>query len=192
MTGDIETASFEDPLACVYQVNLNDRIVRVNQTWWRFARDNKVERLKPETVEGASIWGFISGAETRHVLEVLMLKARQGFGPITVPFRCDAPDRRRFMELTIRLTKDAMLEFVSRVVRQEDREPIPLLLDHTPKSEEFICSCSWCKRVEMPSGDWVEVEVAVVELDLFGTERLPAITHGMCPECSKKINAMFG
>jgi hypothetical protein len=46
--------------------------------------------------------------------------------------------------------------------------------------------CSWCQRVRV-SGRWVQVEEAVVLLDLMSRTTIPAITHGICEDCQGRI-----
>jgi hypothetical protein len=34
---------------------------------------------------------------------------------------------------------------------------------------------------------WEEIETAVGTLDLMGADRLPELTHGVCPVCSEMV-----
>lgn len=181
----------EDDKVCVYHVDRTNHIVRVNAAWGKFAQENQATELNPGMIEGASIWRFISDLETRHLFELILAKARQGLGPIRVPFRCDAPSQRRFMEMTVDADEDGNVEVTSRVLRQEHRAPVRLLEEGVDRSDEVLASCSWCKRVELPEGEWVEVEQAVAVLELFSLQRLPRISHGICRECTKKIEGVL-
>jgi hypothetical protein len=45
--------------------------------------------------------------------------------------------------------------------------------------EEFLQTCSWCRRV-CHEGEWLTVD------EYFNSKFATRTTHGMCPECSQK------
>jgi hypothetical protein len=190
MVNTVETEAGNDGREFVHWVNPSDRIIEVNQAWRDFARENGSAQLADKMETKPSLWDFITGRETRYLFEVLLSKVRRGKGPFTLPFRCDAPDRRRYMELTVRLCEGARVEMSSRMLREERRQPVPLLADDVLRSDRVLYCCSWCKKFEVPSGNWEEVEGAIKELDLFGVEKLPVISHGACPDCAHKIEEL--
>jgi hypothetical protein len=48
--------------------------------------------------------------------------------------------------------------------------------------------CGWCDRF-LVDGEWVEVEEAVARLGLFQLPEMPAISHGVCPDCTEMLIA---
>ena len=48
--------------------------------------------------------------------------------------------------------------------------------------------CGWCDRF-LVDGEWVEVEEAVTRLGLFQLPQMPAIGHGVCPDCTEMLLA---
>jgi len=50
--------------------------------------------------------------------------------------------------------------------------------------EEFLRTCSWCRKV-CHDGRWMTVD------DYFNSEFATRTTHGMCPECSEKWEKDF-
>ncbi len=48
--------------------------------------------------------------------------------------------------------------------------------------------CGWCDRFEV-DGEWVEVEEAARRLELFNRPELPALSHGICPDCNELLLA---
>ena len=158
----------------VYRIDGDDRLVAVNDAWCAFARENGAPQLADGAL-GTSIWDAVHGAETRHVWEVLLSRARAGVA-VDVPYRCDAADERRRMRMSLRAFPGGVVEFVSETVGVEPREPVP--------SYELLRACSWCNRFFV--GEWVEPERAVAEAALLDGEP-PAFTHGMCPDCSARI-----
>jgi len=185
MPASSQSAIPQDERKFTYWVNQADRIVEVNQDWRDFAAENKAEKLTSDEVIGASIWGFICDIQTEHLYRAMLQKVRETGVSITVPFRCDAPDRRRFMQLTISRLNESVLELSSRILRQERREPVRLMAVSASRSAQTIVCCGWCKKIKLPSNAWVEVEDAIQKLNLFDAPLLPGITHGICPTCLK-------
>jgi len=50
--------------------------------------------------------------------------------------------------------------------------------------------CGWCKKVEV-DGRWFEAEAAVNLLGLFELPLMPRLSHGICPECYRKMNKLI-
>ena len=173
-----------------YTVDRDDLLEWVSSEWLTFAKENEAMGLVPELILGRSLWEFIGGVETRHLYRHLFEKARERHVSVSVPFRCDAPTVRRYMRLTIEPTKDASLEIVIDVLREEDREYVALLDVTVPRSTDLVTMCSWCRRVMVESDQWEEVEKAIELLGLFLQEELPSITHGVCPECYAAVMAI--
>jgi hypothetical protein len=165
----------------VHRVDAGDRIVSADENWVAFAAENGLPSLTAEAVRGKVLWDFISERTTREFYVILAQKARKSGKMISVPFRCDGPECRRFMRMVILPVRDDGLEFRSVLVREEARRRAALFDPQAPRSDELIPVCAWCKKVK--AWDWMEVEQAVEELRLFEETRLPAITHGICPEC---------
>ncbi len=181
-----------DQRVFIHWVNAEDCIVQVNQEWRDFALENHAAELGTEAVLGASLWNFISDLPTKAIYRTLLTKVRQTKQPVAVPFRCDAPDRRRFMQMTIsQLSKD-VVEFSSRIFHEERRESVRLMRHDTPRSQQAIVSCSWCKKIKLTPENWVEVEVAVAQLNLFDEAKLPEITHSICHPCREQMENAAG
>lgn len=174
--------------ALIYRVDERDRLIFVNEAWQEFARENGVS-ITRENVLNHSLWDFVAD-ETTRILYQDLLKRVRGEGSVHFTFRCDSPWCRRFMQMAIRCPEDKHVEFETRCLHEEPREPLPLLDMQIPRSEEFLRVCAWCKKVEL-EGTWVEVEAAIDTLKLFERENLPRLTHGVCPECYWQIRRLI-
>jgi PAS fold len=172
----------------IYRVDAQNRLTDANAAWYDFARENGSHALDSESVIGCPLWDFISDQETRHLFQIVLAKVRQTGRPVTLSYRCDAPDLRRFMQLEIRPLAEAGVEFCSRIVRQESRPHVALLDDTAPRTDTFLNMCAWCKKVALPDESWVEVEQAVERLKLFEEPVLPQISHGICPACKSEVD----
>ncbi len=175
-----------------YQLDGEDRILFVSDEWLGFARENGAPALTRENVITRPIWDFISGASTRHLYELVFERVRSRQRFVTLPFRCDAPDRRRYMELGLSPLADCGICVVSRLLKEEPREPLRLLDSALARSDEFLETCSWCKRIRARDGTWLEPERAIERNDLFDAPRPPHLTHTACPECDERARAAAG
>lgn len=169
----------------IHRVDSNDIIVYVNDDWLSFAMENGAPHLSRDAVVGHSLWEFIEDMETRWITRTIMTKLRRSGATLTIPFRCDSPDMRRYMEMDLISMPNGGVEFICRLLKVERRSTVNLLKASTKRSEAVITMCSWCKKIRIGGDSWVEVEDAVRDLELFATSRLPQLSHGMCPSCSR-------
>jgi hypothetical protein len=168
----------------VYIIDESDRITGISENWLPFARDNRAgETCNPDLIITKSIWDFIDGPETTQLYEIIFNAVRTSHKAIVVPFRCDAPDKRRYLELIITPIDHGHIEFTSSTIREELRDTVEILESGRLRTDEFIKMCSMCKKVEVSENSWEETESAVVSMNLFEKIKLPRISHGLCPEC---------
>ena len=178
--------------ACAYELDGELRIRAVDLAWSEFAQANAApELVVPLGPIGQVIFGYIQDITTIHLYQRLFERVLRTRRPVVFPFRCDSPEVRRFLEMEIRPGRSSGLQLHTRVVRLEPRAPSPLLDRAVRRDQSLLRMCSWCKAVDA-RGRWCEVEEAVVALNLFERELLPAITHGICPPCHQRVEAMFG
>lgn len=170
-----------------YRVDSADRLTAVDDAWKEFARYNQGEELAETSVLGRSLWDFIEDRETRHLFGLIVEKVRREAKSVSLPFRCDSPDHRRFLELRLDPLEHGAVQFTSKLVREERRAPVALLDAGTPRSEEMLAICSWCKKVEVPDG-WKEIEEAAGIIELFSAAALPKLSHAICPACKEIVD----
>lgn len=174
-----------------YSIDVDDLILSVDEAWLSFAQENGATELTRENVVNQPIWKFIDGAEINHLYEILLAKVRSTRTAVKFPFRCDSPHCRRFMEMDVSSTDGQTVQFHSRLLKEELREPIQLLATAGDDGEEFLNICAWCKRVKLSEAEWCEIEEAIERLDLMG-DPPPQFTHGMCPNCFEDYARRFG
>ena len=174
-----------------YIIDSDNRVTMVSKEWLRFAQENSATHLTQESIIGKPLFDFIADPETRHLYQMVINKVRSTGTTLSLPFRCDAPGLRRYMQLVIAPLQNQYLQLVGEILREEPREPVPLLDNHTERSDQFLTICSWCKRVKVLN-NWLEVEEAVDELGLFHQSPLPQLTHGMCQQCKESALSQAG
>jgi hypothetical protein len=168
--------------SCRYELDDELRIVAFDARWSLFAVANETPRLaEAEHVLGRPLLSFIAGDSTAHLYETLFDVVRRTQRPVTLPFRCDSPSLRRYLDLTIE-PRPHGLALSSTLSKAEARPREPLLDAAAARSEEMLRMCSFCKKLKV-AAEWMEVEAAVARLRIFDRARVPAISHGLCEPC---------
>ena len=177
----------------LYEIDARDMIVSVDGEWSRFAAANDGPDADAEVVLGRSLWDFVSGFAVRDLYRSLVRRVRGGH-PVSFEFRCDGPAERRLLRMEMRAAGGGNVGFHSEIVRVEEREPVnvhpAIFSGRALPAERFIAVCSWCKRIRLPKAHWVEVEEAVVKLQLF--REPPRLTHGICGACYERVSESIG
>lgn len=171
-----------------YRIDAMDKLEFVDPAWLGFATDNDASNLTVEQVYGTSIWDYIAGYEVKYLYEMLFDAVRTRRRGVTIPFRCDSPTRRRFMELRIEPLDANALSLTGTMFYEESR-PYSSLFDNKVKdADSYLRICSWCKRVDVGDDVWLEVEDAVRELDLFDDASPPGLDHSICLDCLAHVH----
>lgn len=168
-----------------YRIDADDRIVEVGGAWLAFATSNDAPSLSSLEVLGKPIWSFVEGPEVREIYALLFSAARDRNQTINVPFRCDSADMRRYMDMTITPSGNGTLNIVSTLRRSEPRNAVRLFEAANHDLDHMLLICSWCKRVQIETGAWMEVEGAVRCMGLLDHGPLPTLSHGICSHCRK-------
>jgi len=166
-----------------YHLDSNNNLTYLSEGWISFASENKASDLQPGLVIGKPLSDFIFDSKSLHLYEMLIQRVKEKQNTIDFPFRCDAPDRRRYMHMKIYPVDDELVGFKSCIVKEEVREPIKLLESDIDRSDDVLEICGWCKKVKIDEMKWVEVEEAVKTLNLFDLTLLPKLSHCICSEC---------
>lgn len=175
-----------DPI--VYWIDGADTITSVNEAWARFATANGRPELGGSAT-GSSLWAHVIGTEVNLLWHGVLERVRAG-NTISIPYRCDSPSERRFLNMLLRSHPDGAVEFISETRWVEARPYISLLEPlRDDETSELIRSCSWCRRFFVDG--WVEVEEAISRLDLLDGQT-PQVTHGMCPDCERAVRLAQG
>jgi hypothetical protein len=179
-----------DPRVFVHRIDDEGHIVFVNDAWLAFAAENGWNTSAPQII-GSPLMIQIADPETRHIYQLLIDRARQRGRGVHFDYRCDSPDCRRLLEMHIdHIPAQDQVEFRSRVLRIEAREPVELLdAGRVKRSTEILKMCGWCKAVRADH-TWMEVERAVEQLGILAAPVPPRISHGICPACSRRMQSL--
>ncbi len=173
------------PVDVKYCIDANDCISFVDDAWDAVAGRENVPHLARTLVIGRPLWEYVADETTRHLYRQIVARVRAGRSA-RFEIRCDGPEIRRVLELTIRPKPhlEHHVQFCTRTVRSVERPRVSLLDYALPRSTDVVRACAWCSRIEVQGGDWLEVEEAAHRLRLFEQDELPRLSHGMCSPCA--------
>lgn len=166
-----------------YTIDRNDTLVEVGGAWSDFLAANDGAELAPDRVLGRRLWDWVADPTTIHLYQTMTTRVRRGAPPLNLCVRCDAPERRRLLDLSMRAREGGAIEFVVTPVEEQARPRLSLLDRRVARDERLLSACSWCNRLRAPDGRWVEAEEAVRAWDLFAGSPVPGLTHGICEVC---------
>ena len=169
---------------CCYSIDRLDHIKSVDEQWLAFARENGASNLRREYVVGRSLWDFVKGAEVRRLYEAIFQDVRDGQGIAIVPFRCDSPNLRREMRLTMTSGDNAMINLQGVLCQARLTRFIPLFDQNARRSDQQLTLCSVCKRALLEPMGWMQVAEVASRMSLFDKELQPEIVHSVCPNCA--------
>jgi hypothetical protein len=171
-----------------YAIDEHDHLIRVDDGYYRFAEENGWQEAGSSL--GRSLWDYVAGHEVKKLQRLLVRRIRDEVGDIELPFRCDGPGVRREMKIRIVARPGGRVVLFSARLRSEEARDLPqrLLDPATPRGDDMLEICGWCDRFEV-DGEWVEVEEAAKRLELFNKPELPALSHGICPDCNEMLLA---
>lgn len=174
--------------ALSYAIDEHDHLIKVDDGYYRFAEENGWRDAGSSL--GRSLWDYVAGRDLVKLQRLLIRRIRDEVGDVELPFRCDGPAVRREMDIRIVARPGGRVVLFSARLRSEKERkiPQPLLDPEVPRSEETVEMCGWCDRFEV-EGEWVEVEEAAKRLQLFNRPELPALSHGICPDCNGMLLA---
>ena len=175
-----------------YRVDRDDKIAWVNSWWLAFARENSATELTESSVVGHCLWDFIADEETCQLYQRIHSRVRGHDETVVLPFRCDSPTVRRYMQLIItgKVTDEDLL-YEGGIIQVEPRRYLPVLDPRQPRTESFLWMCSCCKRVLLEPHGWLEVEDISERLQLRKREKLPRWRQSLCQECRELVKDLI-
>lgn len=138
-------------------------------------------------VLGKSLWSFISGPETRHIYQLILAQIRKHKRSTQLFINCDSPELKRNIEVTLNPLQNGGVEFLSKVVQLIERDAVTILDKAIERSDDIIKICSFCKKIAISKEEWAETQDAIKILNLFGSKKMPQLSHGICPHCAEIV-----
>ncbi len=173
----------------VYQVDGEDRLTHVNDQWDKFAAENTAQSLASPQVINQPIWHFITGGDIQLIYQVLFERARATKNPINFPYRCDSAQMKRYMHMSIVPFRESMdIQLYSRELRLVPQQKVVKLqfLDENALKVNALLRCSMCNSFFV-EGEWLELEFALQEEDLFVKEGKLRVISSVCGRCHSSL-----
>ncbi len=170
-----------------YRLDTRDRIIEVSGDWDRFAHDNGADELTSYLVIGVPLRKFISGDVTRMFIDTMHARARLSGQPMTIPYRCDSPGVKRFMEMSLTAIGNELVS-EHRLLAEHAMHHV---LDFRIADEGRPCTwtkrCSMCNRLTAHDGRLLEPD-DFAETGRTDGKAVNVIYH-ICPDCRGKVRA---
>ena len=186
---DIDLTGHDAATAVEYCIDADDRLVAVNHAWDAFARDNGAPQLVAP-LAGRPIWQSFASGEVRELWRLLIDRVRHEQVEARVPFRCDAPDMRRWFEMTITPGRHGTVSFRSALVFEEPRPTVSLidLRAERDAAGPAVEVCSLCSRAH-DGARWSDLEDLMRRRRLLEAPQVPPVAYGVCPACEGLLGA---
>lgn len=173
-----------------YSVDEADVIDFVDRWWLAFATENGAAGLEEAAVIGHPIWEFICDQPTTRLYREIHEHVRVSGKAIDVPFRCDSPTLRRYMQLSISRQDRGHLLYESKVIRTAPQRCLAALNRSTKRSRSFLTMCSMCKRCLIEPSGWLEMEDIALRLKMDDQPTVPELRYTLCPDCSSRFSGV--
>jgi hypothetical protein len=172
-----------------YVIDEEDRIVSVSDNWTEFALENNAgEGVIPPDVIGRSLFDYIPDEDTKGVYKIILDSIRETRSRLKIPINCDSPDLRRKIDIDIKWRADNGIEFISRIVNMEKRDPVNILDPTFKRSKQHLRICSFCKKIEVEIDRFMETEKAIKYLDIFKSDVFPELHQVVCMDCVQRVS----
>lgn len=164
-----------------YSIDKYDRIVRVGGTWDETARDSGSDRLIADRVTGTNLFSHISGEPTRNFVWTMIDAVRKLQRPCRRRYRCDTPNLKRNMEMTIMPDGNDLVSLEHRLISTEPLSRPLLFRSAEPLDDRkpLRLRCSMCNRVRLGQ-DWHEPDE---QPDLVGKPEPISVIYSICGGC---------
>jgi hypothetical protein len=169
-----------------YSIDKNNIIRSIDTNFMAFAKANGWDSAESDVID-RHLGEFISGNEIKLLTEKLIDKVRRTKHPISIPYRCDSPDARRYLEMRLQLFPDNQILFANRILRVIPQNLPGYSLLRSTNCEDSDCVCSWCNQAKLKDDQWVDIDVAIRSLDLMAGNPELKITHGLCNSCQAAL-----
>lgn len=173
-------------LGSVYTIDALDRLIEVNHAFIQsLPPEFGIER--PRQIVGRSLWEFVPSVATMQLWKVLLRRVRNIGAPVFIPMRIETYTRRHLIDFEVHALGNDDVRHVHQIIGFETRTAIALLDPGQPRDERTLSRCSWCSRVQVRLGLWLDIEVAHATLQLDEQQTMPRIADSACTTCKQSI-----
>lgn len=168
-------------LASWYLLDALDRVIDVCPEWDRVALAGQARNgVLRGAVIGRPLASFITGDIPRMMLDAALQATRLTGRTRRLPYRCDAPEQVRRLEMALVPLSEGRLRVEHRLLSVSPRHGPLLFSAAAAEWKPSLWRCSLCLRLR-PAGttDWIPSEDQPA-----GQHR---VHYTVCPECSRQL-----
>ena len=169
-----------------YRLDGENNIVEVGGKWDDFAEQNNGAKAFAKRIVGTQLFTHISGTTSRDFVWTMIDAVRKTGKPSVKSYRCDGPEIKRFMEMTIVPEEAAHVRVEHRLLRIETRSVRAAFTTGHGASGRVLIRCSMCNRVRA-KGRWLEIEQAVAANSAGAQDSYP-VAYGVCGSCRESAS----
>lgn len=175
------------PTSLFYVLDRSNVITDVGGAWDDFATQNEGGSVLRHLVLGTRLLNHVTGDTSRSYVEAVLDATRVLGRQRALPYRCDAPRFKRYMEMQIEPLAADGLRVSHRVLRVEPlaRSVRFAALSNTMQ-ERLLVRCTMCNRIR-DFNTWHEPDEALDRQLVQGSEPNPVV-YGVCPGCREKLS----
>lgn len=165
----------------IYKVDSENRIIEVSPGWDGFARQNNGEEVVSSCIVGRKLNEFIKGDSASMWIHSLITSARAKNKEMIRFYRCDSPDEKRYMKMTITPGEGGVVSVSSKLIRVEKMKKRVGFV-YRPLSNNRKCSI--CNKIYFQQS-WLEPDDANV-LGLLDENNPISVVYTVCEACTVK------
>lgn len=166
-----------------YTIDEHDVVVAVGGEWAEFATDNGAADLVAPPTD-RTLWSYFDQPEVAELWQMIVSHVRSHGAVSQLPFRCDAPQARRWFEMSVDRVPGGGVRFRSQLVFEEERAPVALLdaaAERDPDAEPVVV-CAWCNRGN-DEDQWIEIDKLLRARRMLERAAPPSVTWSICGAC---------
>jgi hypothetical protein len=167
-----------------YRLDSQDRIVEVGGDWDRVARENDGTDVLADRIIGTKLYAHVTDGPSRMFVWTMLDSVRKLFRPSTKLYRCDSPDLKRHMEMTILPETGGGLLVQHRLIKTE-KQPARVRFSGRPAGRvgrALVLRCTMCVKLKV-GGIWHEPDAETLK-SLEQSDGVAQVAYGICEDCS--------
>jgi hypothetical protein len=167
-----------------YRLDNQDRIVEVGGDWDRVARENDGSEVLADRIIGTKLYAHVADQPSRMFVWTMLDSVRKLFRPSVKTYRCDCPDFKRHMEMTISPESAGGLLVQHRLIGLEN-QPVRMrfsaLTAGQAKGRQLVLRCTMCVKLKV-GGIWLEPD-ATLMAGLGQDDGVKQVAYSICDDC---------
>jgi hypothetical protein len=170
-----------------YWVDKKNIIQKVNDSWDQsMDAESWSDRAVSFNIIGKNILDFIVDDITRMYVASMLDAVRVCAKTLVKPYRCDSPESKRFMQMTVTPDGEGLIRVSHELIRAEPlKQRVEFFNEHDDiRFSAHHVRCSLCNKLKkIGTNNWEDVDKLSERGQLMPTGN--PVVYGVCPRCTK-------